>query len=282
MRFGICHMMLRSEILSFKGRPVIQYCAYRSNEGSRLFLDEARLLFVQQGSCTLTHGLKECVVGRAEMALLSRSVSIDLLAGAGLTDNVFLLFDLSRDLLQAFVKIGEWTSPGERDHSVITTGVADQKILTYIGSLTPYFDDPGRWGDPLIRWKLLELLFFLADSAPTLFGQLLDLRQNFRPDIRDTVEDNITSRLSLPELAALAGRSMSSFRRDFQAIYNIAPSQWIRQRRLERAGKLLTSTSLSVTEICYLLGFDSLSNFCRIFKAYYGRRPLEFKAGDFR
>jgi transcriptional regulator GlxA family with amidase domain len=98
-----------------------------------------------------------------------------------------------------------------------------------------------------------------------------------RPDITTTVEGNILNNISLQELAHLSGRSLSSFKRDFHAIYNMPPSQWIRERRLEKARELVMRTSMSVTDICYTLGFENIAHFSRLFKTYFGVAPTRYK-----
>ncbi|HEY4336066.1 MAG TPA: AraC family transcriptional regulator [Puia sp.] len=267
-----------SRVLLLDGSPAIHRCVYRCGQESSLFLERTRLLFVRRGSCKLCFGKEEWELGCNQIASLRSSLLLEFRTGASgpdFTGNQYLFFDVSSEILQEFVGLCSWVSFPDSPASAVETAVADEKLLAYMESLDSYFTDSWKWNGPLIRLKLLELLFFLADSAPLLLAQLLDIKRNFRPDIRATVEENIENGLSLRELASLAGRSLSSFTRDFQVIYNMPPSKWMRQKRLEKARKLLTSTSMSVTEICYTLGFENLTNFCRVFKAHYGRRPME-------
>jgi AraC-like DNA-binding protein len=91
------------------------------------------------------------------------------------------------------------------------------------------------------------------------------------------VEENIMNSLSLQQLAMMSGRSLSSFRRDFLAIYNMPPSHYIRQKRLEKARELLKSTTMTVTDICYTLGFENIAHFSRLFKSYFKSSPSEFR-----
>lgn len=127
----------------------------------------------------------------------------------------------------------------------------------------------------LIRLKLQELLHCLPGSRADqpLLEQVLDLRQSYRCDITSIVEENITNTLSLGQLATLSGRSLSSFRRDFLAIYNMPPSKWIRLRRLDKSLELLASTRMTVTDICYTLGFENIAHFSRLFKSRFGLSP---------
>jgi transcriptional regulator GlxA family with amidase domain len=87
------------------------------------------------------------------------------------------------------------------------------------------------------------------------------------------IENNIEDTISLQRLAQMTGRSISSFRRDFQSHYKMPPSRWIRRRKLEKAKELLTATNMTVTHICYTLGFESIAHFSRLFKSYFGYPP---------
>ncbi|WP_262507198.1 helix-turn-helix domain-containing protein [Sphingobacterium sp. IITKGP-BTPF85] len=72
-------------------------------------------------------------------------------------------------------------------------------------------------------------------------------------------------------------QKLSSFKRDFKAIYNMTPASWIREKRLEKAKEMLEATQLPVSEICYSLGFENISHFSRIFKEYHGQAPTVFR-----
>ena len=55
------------------------------------------------------------------------------------------------------------------------------------------------------------------------------------------------------------------------------PSDYIRNRRLQRACELLTNDDLDVTQIAYLLGFSSQSQFSTTFKRFMGHTPTEYR-----
>ncbi|MBK6987910.1 MAG: helix-turn-helix transcriptional regulator [Bacteroidia bacterium] len=82
--------------------------------------------------------------------------------------------------------------------------------------------------------------------------------------------------------ARLAGRSLSSFRRDFISTYNMPPSRWIRIKRLEKSRELLSNTTMTVTDICYTLGFESVAHYSRIFKLHYGYPPSEIRLKSYQ
>ena len=119
----------------------------------------------------------------------------------------------------------------------------------------------------------MELLYNVMDCSKNIFRQMLQLRQPVRIDIHRVVEENYTSPISLEELAYLSGRSISSFKRDFQSIYGETPAKWIREKRLSKARQMLQSSRMSVADVAYSLGFENPTHFSRIFKQQYGLPP---------
>ncbi|WRZ96000.1 helix-turn-helix transcriptional regulator [Streptomyces sp. NBC_01007] len=82
----------------------------------------------------------------------------------------------------------------------------------------------------------------------------------------------------LDALAARAGYSRYHFIRAFKAAYGETPGQYLTHRRIDRAEDLLRTASLSVTEICHLVGFSSLGTFSARFKTWTGMTPSEYRA----
>ena len=123
-----------------------------------------------------------------------------------------------------------------------------------------------------MRLKMLELLYDIASTDKNLFQQILQLKKQVCRDLPSIVEENYANPVTLADLAYLSGRSLSSFKRDFQSIYKIPPAQWIRQKRLAKAKELL-ATNLPVKDVCYSLGFESVAHFSRLYKGHFGHTP---------
>jgi transcriptional regulator GlxA family with amidase domain len=65
--------------------------------------------------------------------------------------------------------------------------------------------------------------------------------------------------------------------RSFQAAYGEPPGLYLTRRRIERAKDLLRSANLTVTEICFLVGFGSLGSFSRRFSELVGVSPTAYR-----
>lgn len=83
--------------------------------------------------------------------------------------------------------------------------------------------------------------------------------------------------LSLDNLAESAGLSPFYFTRIFRSITGIPPGEFQAAIRFERAKELLLTTTASVTEICFEVGYDSLGTFSSRFKRLVGVGPSQFR-----
>jgi AraC-like DNA-binding protein len=94
---------------------------------------------------------------------------------------------------------------------------------------------------------------------------------------RDLADRSYASPLCLDELAAVAHLSKYHFARLFKATYGITPMEYVSRRRIERAQDLLRATNLTVTEVCFAVGFASLGSFVTRFRELVGETPGEFQ-----
>jgi AraC-like DNA-binding protein len=95
---------------------------------------------------------------------------------------------------------------------------------------------------------------------------------------RDLADRSYAEPLDLEALAAAAGVSKYHFLRSFAATYGKTPAVYLAERRIERAQDLLRATNLTVTEVCYLVGYSSLGSFSSKFRQLVGVTPSEYQA----
>lgn len=97
------------------------------------------------------------------------------------------------------------------------------------------------------------------------------------------VEENISDgEFSVNTLSDKLAMSRSSLYKKIMAITGAGPADFIRIIRLKRACQLLRESGLRVSEIAYMVGFNSPKRFSVNFKAEYGMTPSEYqqKYGD--
>ena len=94
---------------------------------------------------------------------------------------------------------------------------------------------------------------------------------------RNLVDRDFAEPLTLDYMARVAGYSKHHFARSFAAAYGETPRAYLTRRRVERAKDLLRTANLTVTEICLLVGFESLGSFSSRFRELVGSSPTEYR-----
>jgi AraC-like DNA-binding protein len=113
----------------------------------------------------------------------------------------------------------------------------------------------------------------LGRSAPADVTSLRMLRK-----ARDRIDRDYREEIGIAALASDAGYSREHFIRAFHAAYGETPGRYRTRRRVERARDLLRSANLTVTEICYLVGFSSVGTFSSRFSELTGMSPKRYRA----
>lgn len=263
--------------LVMDGGSIIDQCIVTAGERGTFFLEQHLLYVVLGGSVKLTCGRQSWTVGKNEMILLRRAQSVSYEKQGSEETGLFesQLFAINDELLKDFLTSQQVAIPAMTEEYGAQVSPMSERLVAYCWSLAPYFNDPSQVNPGLLRLKVMELLYNVMDCSKNIFRQMLQLRQPVKTDIHRVVEENYTSPISLDELAYLSGRSLSSFKRDFQDIYGESPARWIREKRLAKAHEMLRSSSLSVADVAYSLGFENPTHFSRIFKQQYGYAPSQ-------
>lgn len=94
---------------------------------------------------------------------------------------------------------------------------------------------------------------------------------------RDAIDRDYAQPLTVKELAGIAHVSEAHFIRTFRSTFGETPHRYLQRRRVERAMFLLRESDLSVTEICFDVGFGSLGTFSRTFTSIVGEAPTTYR-----
>ena len=92
------------------------------------------------------------------------------------------------------------------------------------------------------------------------------------------IRENLTQPFNEEDLAAIAKQSTGAFSRSFRKHTGMSLLQYIRRLRINMACQILMSDEhAQVSDICYEVGFNNLSNFNRKFLAEKGMPPSQFR-----
>lgn len=89
------------------------------------------------------------------------------------------------------------------------------------------------------------------------------------------IDSNFSENLDVNNIADEAYFSKFHFIRLFKQIYGKTPHQYLTAVRIEKAMQLL-KTEQPVSEVCFSVGFESLSSFSGLFKRSVGLAPSAF------
>ena len=155
-----------------------------------------------------------------------------------------------------------------------------EKVLTaYFDSLLSHFAQKKPPLESLLKLKFEELIINIVSNEKNIavINHFKRLCEHSKMHIREIMETNYTSNLSLKDLARLCGRSLSTFKRDFSKTFGTTPGSWLINKRLEFARHLLETTDKNIYEIILDSGFKDRSHFIRKFKNEFGTSPLKYR-----
>lgn len=91
------------------------------------------------------------------------------------------------------------------------------------------------------------------------------------------VEDHLHEPLTIRELANQACMSEPTFFRCFRQELGMTPVEFINQRRIQFAKRLLKTTNQSLADICFVCGYKNVTYFLKIFKKAVGQTPAQYR-----
>ncbi|SEW31165.1 AraC family transcriptional regulator [Chitinophaga arvensicola] len=245
-----------------------------------LFLKENVMIFVLSGYKLLHFDGGTVKVEAGSLLLMKRGFYImsDFVED-GLQFKSLLLY-FSDEQLRRFLHKFNYTTPVQGATADYLTLPITPLLEAFREQYLSYFSqEPVNLG-ALLSVKLYEVFLLLLASPQrnTVLAFLQQIVYAQPQDIAFIVKQHLFQPLTLAEMAKLSGRSLASFKRDFQQQYQSSPRRWINEQRLSYARTLLETTSQQVAEIAMNCGFESSSHFIRIFKQTYGITPSHIRA----
>jgi AraC family transcriptional regulator len=92
------------------------------------------------------------------------------------------------------------------------------------------------------------------------------------------VDDHLSAKITLSDLAAVAGLSRMHFASQFRMATGFRPHEFVLRRRIGRAEELLKHTSVSIVEIALAVGFQTQAHLTTVFKRFVGCTPGRWRA----
>ena len=154
---------------------------------------------------------------------------------------------------------------GSESSRIIRKTLAGMNDLDELGRLCEMF-------------RLLPFIFTSSDR--TFAGSPMRIERDVRrmQQICAYVMAHYVHAISLDEIAAETGMNRSAFCAYFRRCKGMTFSQFVTRYRLNTACELLKHSQKQVSEICFMVGFNDLPHFIRVFKRATGMSPSRYRA----
>ena len=119
-----------------------------------------------------------------------------------------------------------------------------------------------------------------------IFSLICLKRQNLRTSIINNeleqkivsyIDENIYNNVSLDNISKALNISSCYLSRNFKVLMGMNFSEYLSEKKMQCAERLLMESGLSVKEIAYKLGYNSIQHFIKLFKMRYMSTPKEYQ-----
>jgi AraC family transcriptional regulator len=95
--------------------------------------------------------------------------------------------------------------------------------------------------------------------------------------VTDHVDGHLSRRITLADMAAVAGLTRMHFAAQFRAATGMRPHDFLLQRRIDRARGLLRDPKLALVDVALSVGFQTQAHFTTVFKRFAGDTPNRWR-----
>lgn len=128
---------------------------------------------------------------------------------------------------------------------------------------------------------MLHLLSIFANHLAGKSNEVVISQASAEPLIvtrgRKYVNDHLTEKLSLTQVAKAVGANTFHFCKTFKAATGLCFTEFVSRVRVEKAKNLLPNHQLQIGDVAYQSGFQSLTHFNRMFRRIVGKSPSVFR-----
>jgi AraC-like DNA-binding protein len=243
------------------------------------FMEHNTLVLQVSGRFTMETANQKISMGRGEMMLIQKNQLGELtkLPIDGEEYYQTIVISLKEDLLRqiALEERIEVTQKYTGPANIVIP--ANEFLHAFFQSVLPYVrHSEGPIANALGMLKVKEVAYLLLNTMPELRNFLFDFSEPYKIDLEKFMLTNFHYNVPIEKFARLTGRSLAGFKRDFQKIFGIAPRQWLQEKRLAEARRLIEKKNKKPSAIYLDLGFESLSHFSHSFKKKFGKAPTEW------
>ncbi|MFT3823053.1 MAG: AraC family transcriptional regulator [Chitinophagaceae bacterium] len=254
-------------------RPsVLHACYYTANKSAENFVVDHVLMYIVSGTITFKTAAREYTFKEGDAVFLKGKQLAKAIKNPGASGefkSTSIFFDQA--LLQEFSRTHNIQADATTQQEPIIQLSNNPLYAAYATSLIPYVQTST--SDALTKLKAEEGILLLLSIDKKVKDTLFDFTTPGKIDLESYMNSNFTFHADLKQFAYLTGRSLATFKRDFEKIYHTSPNKWLQQKRLEEARYLIKEKGRRVSDVYLEVGFEDLSHFSFAFKKTFGVAP---------
>lgn len=256
-------------------QPISYSCYYTNSRVGEYFVADHVLTYVVSGTLRVNDGDQEFCIRAGEFGFARRNRLGKFFKLPSEDEGVFKSISvyLRQEALRNFSIEYGYTATQRVSMDEVIDLPATPALQHYIDSLQPYMAQPESWNEPLFSLKVNEAILLLITTVPRLKDVLFDFTTPGKIDLEAFMQQRFHFNVDLKRFAYLTGRSLATFKRDFEKIFQTSPSRWLQQRRLQEAHYLIKERGMRPSDVYLEVGFENFSHFSYAFKQHFGHNP---------
>lgn len=254
--------------------PITYSCYSRRVREGEQFIPNHVFSFQISGTLLMTDGATQYIFQEDSFRLTRRNSLLKFTkqpGAAGEYKNLSVFMD--QQTLKELSREYKYEAEKHTQTTAVISIPPHQLLRSYVLSLQPYDELLNTENVMLRTIKVKELVFLLLSVSPELKEVLFDFSEPGKLDLEAFMNKNFRFNVPLERFAYLTGRSLSTFKRDFEKIFSSRPGKWLQERRLQEAYFLIKEKGVAPKEVYIDVGFEDLSHFSFAFKKMYGVAP---------
>lgn len=235
-------------------------------------------MFVLEGEKEVLYGGKKYRYGKGEYAVCSADIPLLTRVSQAEKNKPFLvlIIEFNSSVISELIYEAKLSPQGGENAESFGTAPANEELSDTFYRLIKLLDCPEneqRFYSALI---LKEIFYRLLTGD---FGRQLQLvnvqgtRFNQIALAISYLKQNYHKKLNIDDIARHISMAPSSFYRVFKQVTKISPLQYQKRLKLHEAQRLMLSGQYDVSQACYEVGYESITQFSREYKKMFGLPP---------
>lgn len=246
-------------------------CYTKSSKAGEQFIKEHGISFIVSGQMEAYDGITKQLYSKGDIVLYCKNALIRFVKYPHQEDGFEAIsIILDEKLLTAFAQQKEISSDHNLKESLFKID-NDELIIAYFKTLEGWFGK--KINADLADIKKTEMIYLLLRNNKDFKNILFHFGTPGKINLEAFMNINYRFNVPLVQFAYLTGRSLATFKRDFEKLFQTSPNKWIQKRRLEEAHYLLEHKNMKAKDVYLEVGFETLSHFSYAFKNHFGVSP---------